>query len=277
MNEPDIRTYSNYREYLKDFFHNKKSANSSYSHRLFAKKADISSPSHLKMVMDGQRNLTGKTIRKYVKAIGFKKREADFFELLVSFNQENKAEEKIELFQKLMAEKRKKGLSDLEEVQFDFLTHWHYVAIYVLLDLADFKNTPEWIQSKLNKKVSTQNIQKALEDLEKLNLIEKCKIKGWKQSQGALDTSDEIQSMAFRRYHKNMSDLAVNSLNEVQVDHREFNGVTIPVNTQDLDKIKKMIREFRKELNEVASNMETPDSVYQMNIQFFPLTEVNQQ
>lgn len=271
---PSIRDYSDYRRYLKDFFESKKKLNPAYSHRVFIRKAEMTSPSHLKMIMDGKRNLTSKTVRKYVNAIGLKKKDAQFFELLVNYNQEQNPEEKIKMFQDLMLEKKKKGLSTIEEAQFAFLSKWHYVAIYVLIDLIDFEGTPEWISSRLKKKVSIPNIETALEHLLDLGLIEKDPSRGFRQTNGPLDTSDEIQSLAFRSYHKNMAELGIYSLDNELVNNREFNGVTIPVEKAKLGQIKEMIRNFRKELNEVASNMENPDEVYQMNIHFFPLTEV---
>ncbi len=272
---PDIRGYSDYRVFLKDFFDQKKKENSNYSHRVFIRKAQMSSPSHLKMVIDGKRNLTGKTVKKYISAIGLKKKEATFFSLLVNYNQEQCHEEKIALFQQIMQEKRKKGLSDIEEAQYDFLSKWHYVAIYCLLDLKEFKNDPLWISNKIKKKVSSQNIEKAISELKRLGLIKINSEGKLVQSNGPLDTSDEVQNLAFKTYHKNMSELAIHSLENEDSKNREFNGVTIPIDTKNMAKIKEMIRSFRKELNEVASNMEEPNEVYQMNIQFFPLTEVD--
>jgi uncharacterized protein (TIGR02147 family) len=272
---PEVRSYSDYRIFLKDFFLYKKTQNSSYSHRVFIRKAEMSSPSHLKMVIDGKRNLTGKTLKKYIGAIGLKKKEANFFSLLVNYNQETNHEEKIALFQEIMNERRKKGLSDIEEVQYDFLSKWHYVAIYCLLDLKGFKSDPAWISSKLKKKVSLQNIEKALNELKRLKLITENDQGELVQTNGPLDTSDQVQNLAFRTYHKNMGELAISSLENEKVEHREFNGVTIPIDVNKLSEVKEMIRAFRRELNEVASNMENPNEVYQMNIHFFPLTEVN--
>lgn len=271
---PEIRSYSDYRIFLKDFFSYKKNENLNYSHRVFVRKAEMSSPSHLKMVIDGKRNLTGKTLKKYISAIGLKKKDATFFSLLVNYNQEANHEEKIALFQEIMMERRKKGLSDIEEAQYDFLSKWHYVAIYCLVDLKGFNSNPQWIASKLKKKVSIPNIEKALSELKRLKLITEDESGELQQTNGPLDTSDQVQSLAFRTYHKNMGELAISSLENEKVEHREFNGVTIPIDIDKLSEVKEMIRAFRIELNEVASNMENPNEVYQMNIHFFPLTEV---
>lgn len=274
MQEPKLEEYLDYRVYLRDFFDYKKSVKSEYSHRMFMHKAGLKSPSHLKSVMEGERNLTNKSIPKYIKAIGLeKKKEVRLFELLVAYNQCKDAEEKIEVFRQILNIKTKRGLTSMEESQFRFLSEWHYVAIYVLVDLKDFDPNPEWIASKLRKKVSLKQIETALLGLLALGLIKEDKDKGYVQTGGALSSPDEVRHTAVHQYHKTMLNLASQSLSEDELSSREFNGVTLPISRDKLPALKEKIRKFRKEINELASNLENPDEVYQLNIQLFPLTE----
>ncbi len=274
MQQPILENYLDYREYLRDFFEYKKDMRPDYSHRMFMHKAGLKSPSHLKSVMAGERNLTNRSIPKYIKAIGFeKKKEIKLFELLVAYNQCKDAEEKVEVFRQILNLKSKRGLTSMEESQFRFLSEWHYVAIYVLVDLVDFNPDPEWIASKLRKKVSTKQIETALEGLESLQLIKKDIKRGYVQTGGALSSPDEVRHTAVHEYHKTMLNLASQSLLEDELSSREFNGVTLPIPRDKLPALKEKIRQFRKEINQLASNLENPDEVYQLNIQLFPLTE----
>ncbi|MCP4914967.1 MAG: TIGR02147 family protein [Oligoflexia bacterium] len=271
----NITEYLDYRKYLKDFYLQKKEANPDYSYRLFMKKGGLSSPSHLKMIMDGERNLTSNTIPKYIKALGLtNKTEIEFFENLVHYSQAKNQETKLDYFNRLLEQKRKKGLSPLELEQYDFLSTWYHVVVYVLIDLPGFKNDLDWLALKLKKKVSKRHIQNALENLKKLSLIEDDPIKGLRQTQGALSTPDaDMKSQAIYEYHKSMITLANHSLDEDLVSEREFNGVTFPIDKDKLPLLKEKIREFRKEINELTSNMESAKDVYQLNIQLFPLTK----
>ncbi len=271
----NVTDYLDYRNYLKDFYQYKKDKNSDYSYRVFMKRAGISSPSHLTMIIDGDRNLTAKTIPKYIKALGLEsKNDIHFFENLVHYSQAKNQDEKISFFNKLLEHKRKKGLSPLELEKYDFLSTWYHVAIYVLIDLPSFRNDIEWLLLKLKKKVSKSHIESALKNLKKLGLIEDDPVKGLRQTNGALSTPDsEMKSQAIYKYHKSMITLAGHSLNEDAIEEREFNGVTFPIDKNKLHLIKEKIREFRKEINEIASNIEDSKDVYQMNIQLFPLTK----
>lgn len=274
---PSIIEYLNYREFLQDFYHSKKKENASYSYRVFVNKGGLGSPSHLKMVIDGSRNLTHSTVPKYVKAIGFKKKnESQFFETLVKYNQEENADQKISFFNELMSLKKKQGLSLLEKHQFDLLSHWFYVATYVLVGLKDFRNDAEWISDRLKKKVTARQVNEALESLESLGLIAKDEEKGYRQTSGALSTNDDLRALSTHKYHTQMIELALDSLKNDSRDHREFNGVTLSISFDKLPVLKEKIRQFRKEINELTTNMDGADQVYQLNVQLFPLTGVKE-
>lgn len=274
---PNITEYLNYRQFLQDFYLSKKKGNASYSYRVFINKGDLGSPSHLKMVIDGSRNLTLNTIPKYINAIGFKKKmESQFFELLVHYNQEENADQKIKYFNEIMALKRKQGLSTLEKHQFDLLAHWFHVAIYVLIDLDNFKVDLDWIAERLRKKVSSRQVREALDSLETIGLIEKDEVKGYRQVSGALSTADDLRHLSVHSYHKDMIELALDSLSNDPSEVREFNGVTLKISKDKLPLLKEKIRNFRREINELTSNMDGLDQVYQLNVQLFPLTEVKQ-
>ena len=273
----EIRSYLNYREYLNDFFDEKKKQSRFFSHRSFMQAAGLTSPSHLKMIIDGKRNLTNKSIPKYLKALKFKStKEETYFSLLVQYNQCQNHNDKILFLEKLLALKDKKNLTPLVAKQFNFLSKWHYVCIYVLTDMKDFNPEPSWIALRLRKKVSQTQIEKAITDLLALGLIERDGKKGYKQCSGALSTAEDIKDIAIHSYHKSMIELAARSLTLDKLETREFNGVTIPIPKEKLTLIKDKIRAFRKEINELASSYENPDEVYQLNIQFFPLTEDGQ-
>lgn len=273
-NSPTITQYWDYRLFLADFYSYKKESKREYSYKMFCLKADISSPSHFKMIMDGSRNLTANTLPKYIKGLGLEaKIDCDFFEALVRYNQEKCVEKKAEFFEELLSLKSKKGLCPLEFYQFDFLANWYNVAIYVMMDLSDFQSDVDWIVSRLKKKVSREHIFSSLNTLTKLGLISKNAEGQFEQTNGALSTPDEVRNLAIRHYHRDMLNLAMQSLDEDDLKSREFNGATLPIAKENIPLMKEKIRLFRKEMNELATNFDTKEEIYQLNIQFFPLTK----
>lgn len=267
---PEITRYYDYRQYLSDFYRAKKGGNPDYSYRVFARMASLGSPSHLKMVIDGQRNLSHRTIPGYLRALGLTKPDREYFETLVQFNQASDMERRQSLFEKLLASRQKRGLTPLEKYQYEFLSNWQHVVIYVLVGLQSEGATVEWVQRQLSKKLSPAEAQHSLQLLDKLDLIEEDEVGRWHQTKGALSTPDEVKDVAIRKYHSEMIRLGLVSLRNDPPEIREFNGVTLPVDAASVEKFKEMIRKFRKEMNQYASSVEQSDSVYQLNIQFFP-------
>ncbi len=271
---PRIIDYLDYREYLRDFYLAKKNEKKEYSYRVFIARGGLKSPSHLKMVIDGKRNLTDKTIPKYTKAIGLdKKNEKKYFEYLVKYNQTEDIETKELIFLQLMEEKRKKGLTLIEQAQYNFLANWYNVVIYVLVDMFKLDENDERLIKLLRNKATKKMIEESFVTLKLLGFISKGVDGKYKQTNGALSTSDDIKSMAIHKYHNSMINLGLDSLKTDELDKREFNGVTFPVSAEKLPIIKEKIRKFRKEINELTSAYADPTHVYQMNIQLFPLTE----
>lgn len=269
----DIFQYNDYRQYLSDYYANKKLKNSSYSHRVFANQAGLSSPSHLLMIIKGERNLSLKTIPKFAEGLNLSAKEKRFFELLVLYNQAEDLQTKAGYFGEIMSIKAKlAGLHKLEKERFSFLSKWYAVAIYVLIDLKNFNPDPIVIAKRLGGKVSVPQIKETLETLLNLNLIVIDPKKGFKQAQGAVTVADDTKSMAVFEYHQSMIRLAAEALRRHTNSEREINGATIAIPKSKLPEIKEKIRAFRKEINLLASSYENPEDVFQLNIQLFPLT-----
>ena len=269
---PRLTDYYNYRSYLRDFYLAKKSQRSDYSYRVFTRQGQLGSPSHLKMVIDGQRNLTYRTIPSYQRALGLNKKDAQYFETLVHYNQCQDPERQQEFFERLLAGKKCRGLTPLELHQYQFLSKWHHVVIYVMVGTADANGcSEEWLHSRLLNRASMADVKRSLKLLEKLELVAVNDQDQWVQTGGALSTPDEIKNVAVYRYHREMISLGLKALDEHPPEEREFNGVTVPVSPETLPIFKDKIRQFRREMNQLASSLDGGDSVYQLNIQLFPV------
>ena len=275
MTNIKVTEYLDYRQYLSDFYNFKKSQNKSYSYRVFSNKAELSSPSHLKMVINKDRSLSYKTIQKFSKALDLNEKETKYFEFLVMFNQANENEARSNYFKQLISFRKKVESSQaLNDDSFEFLSTWYTVAIYVLIGTPSFKNDASWIHKKLKEKVPVSEINRSLNLMLNLNLIKPDSVTGYVQSNGAISVSDDSRKIAVYNYHSQMLKLAEESLKNDDADLREFNGATVSIALSDLPLIKDKIRKFRKEINEFCSNELNGNEIYQLNLNFFPLSEL---
>lgn len=271
--KPDISNYYCYRSYLNDFFEYKKNSNPSYSYRVFTHKAGLKSSGHLKMVIDRQRNLGSKTLPMYLKALDLNnKKEAALFELLVKYDQSKNIDEKTNLFEKILSEKKKTTSSILESNQYMLLSKWYVVTTYVLIGIESIKADKDCLLKAFNGKINKTKLEKALQILEETGLINK-QGQYYKQTSGAITTPDKIKAIAVNKYHQSMIELSLESLKNDPVEKRSFNGVTLAIGPKNLKMLTQKLNEFRKEINEMTSNDEEATQVYQICVNLFPLTE----
>lgn len=267
-------SYLDYRSLLQDRFAQLKKNQRGVTHRSLAAKAGFTSPNFLKLVMDGQRNLSSQSLPKVGEAFGLTAKELEFFSLLVTFNQAKTIEEKDAAYDRMKALRRDLPLKRVEHSQFEYFENWYVVAIRELAALPDFSEDPKWIRSRLQGKVSLPQIRKATRLLERLGFLKRSSRGTLKPSEGTLTTGDEVASLGIYRYHQGMLKKAEEALHKTPPDFRDHSAITFSVSEKKFREIKKRIQEFRKEILSFADDDGKADTVYQMNVQLFNLSEL---
>ena len=103
MKKPLVFEYLDYRIFLKDMYAYRKKRDQYFSYRQFSGKAGFASPNFLKLVIDGQRNLSPASILKIAKGFNLKGTQRDFFENLVLMNQAQEHEQRNYYYQKMIS------------------------------------------------------------------------------------------------------------------------------------------------------------------------------
>lgn len=270
--EPDVLQYSNYRTYLADYYEFKKAQSPVFSHRYFALKAGLSSPNYLKLVMDGKRNLTKKSLMKFATALGLKGIRAEFFENLVFFNQTDALSERNAYYGNILRTRAKAGLKKLDGEQFRLFSSWRHIAVRELASTKGFRSDPRWVAKKLGQGVTEKQAEESLQLLAALGLLRKT-ANGFMQSELNITTSDEVRSLLVKNYHHEMIRFADAALDGMPASRRDISSITIPILAKDFGKVKEHIQLMRKELLNLAAVPGSGEDVVQVNIQLFPLTE----
>lgn len=265
---PDVLNYTNYRQFLQDYYEWRKGQDAKFSLRAFAERAKFSSHGHLKYILDGRRNLSKKTMLKLAKAVDLSGPQEDYFEKLVFFNQADTLEEKNHYYEKLLTYGKFKKL---DEAQLSLFDEWWHTVIREMVALKDFRNSAEWIGNQLHPKVAAKDADASLKMLLERGLLAKT-ANGYRQTEKSITTDDEIRSIVVKRFHTNMMGLALQALNQLPAERRDISGVTFPIKKADFPKLKKHIQFMRKELRSFAADGQNGDGIVQVNIQLFPLT-----
>lgn len=269
-----IFTYIDFRIYLRDYYAYKKAANRHFSYRLFAMKSGINSPSFLKEVIDGKRNLTTSAAAKFGKAIGHTDKESVYFRHLVLFNQASNATIKQEHYAVLRGMHGRISEKILRGDFFDYFDKWYTVVIRELVCLHDFNDDFEALAKAVVPSVTPAQARKALELLLSLKLIEKKPDGAYAQTSAALMADEAITSIAIRSFMYSMLDHAKVALNEVPKNSRHISGMTMGISQATYDVIIAEINAFKDRIKRIVSQDAESDRVYHLNMDFFPVSSV---
>ena len=267
-----IHSYLDYRQFLRDRFRKLKKTGKA-THRSLSKKAGFASPNFLKLVMEGERNLSERSIAQVAGAFDLNDREREFFAALVRFNQAKGLEEKEALYQELKLRRPDLSLKRLEHSQFDYLKDWHTVAIREMVALEGFREDPDWIAQRLGQRVSPAQVKRSLKLLDRLGLLGRDAKNRLIPNQAPLSSGDEVSSLAAYSFHQGMLDQAKRALRETPTEQRDISSVTLAVSAETLKKVKRKIQAFRKEILAMSQGNGKAEAIYQMNIQLFNLSE----
>lgn len=268
-----IEYYSDYRKYIKDFYTDQKSRYSYFSNRFFCKKANISSPSLLKEVIDGKRNLTEKTIPKFIKGLGLTENSGKYFRALVLFNQSKGHTEKqqyLDLMHKLSREVKQHVIP---VDHYAYYSNWYNPVIRELCCIIDWDNNYRILANSIEPSITVQQARESIALLIKIGFIEKTEDGYYIQKSPAITTGQEITSEGVRSLNKKLSMLGTAAIEDFTPDERDITSLTIGINYKNFPLIKEEIQEFKKRIIRIVDGDKDPDMVYNINMQLFPLSK----
>jgi len=138
-----IYTYYDYRQYISDFYGEKKALNPNYSYRYIAGKVGIDHALIVKIIQ-GQRHIGSKTVDVFSSFLGLSSRQQEYFKLLVTFGKAKTNEERKHYFEKLLVYSEISE-KQIDSTQYEFYQRWYYTAVREILNIAPFKDAYQWL------------------------------------------------------------------------------------------------------------------------------------
>ncbi|MDA8141568.1 MAG: TIGR02147 family protein [Desulfobacteraceae bacterium] len=273
MERPKIFDYHDYRRFLKDSFDYAKNNNGKFSFRYFAQRAGFNSGSFLKLVIDGKRNLTNESISKISKGFKLNKQEHDYFENLVFMNQASTHEIRNHYYKQMLSMKGYTKVNHIAKASYDYFSKWYYPAIREIVTFGNRKYTPEKIAGLLKPSISEKQAQEALDHLLMLGLIQKDQDGYWEQCDQHISTGKEVQSFIVAQYHREMLQLASDSIERFSSQERDITALTFSMDAKRMDELKQLIASFRDKIRSSFLENGYVNQVLQLNIQLYPLSK----
>jgi hypothetical protein, TIGR02147 len=275
----EIFLYSDYREFLREYYLSQKNSIPKLTFRLFAQKAGFSSPSFQKLVMDGKKNLTMESILKISTALRLNRKAKEYFKVLVFFNQGKTVEDKKHFLKKIDSFRKKNKPEKIQPKEYDYLQDWYHCVIREMVDFPDFREDVAYIHKKLFYAIKPEAIRKSIDFLVETGFLirdEKGKLIKKDKTLATGDIHDqEILGTIARNHHLSMIDLARSAVSNLSKEQRSVSNTTLGLSASAYAAVLKRIEQLRLEILEIAGADRTADQVFQLNVNLFPLTKRN--
>lgn len=270
----NIFSYTSAREFLADLLKEHKAKRPDFNLRSLAQRAGLKSPGFFKMLADGKRRFTNKTVVALAQAFDLSEKEKKYFEILTRYNQTTNPDEKNALFE-LINQLRPKSQKFLLKKKYNrYLTHEHYVTIREMILLNDFKEDPEWIAARCAPPITVVQARAALSELIELGLIARDADGKLVQNHGHIKTDDfNTQAIEAYHFHESVLNKTRNALGYFAQEERSFQSLTLSLPKEMVSQITAEYIKFRDWIVDLANQSPKADEVYHVNFQIFPATE----
>ena len=249
-------------ERLKNELEIRKKRNPNFSLRAFARWLAVS-PGQLSQMLSGKRSITPKILDKIGQRLDFSPIEKSQLEASLNPNQVQNPDTASSTF---------KMLDD----QFTAISDWYHFAILSLSKIQGSNPDPRWISRALG--IQVNEASEAIQRLERMGLLSTKPI--FKQIGDPIQVVSDVPSQAIRRFHQQILGVAQEKIEQVDKEYRDFQSITIPIEQKNLKHFREHINAF---LNLAAKQSEKDvaslkcNHVYQLNVQLFPLTKIDNQ
>lgn len=265
--------FKNSADYLKAVYMDVKKKVGGFSYRSFAEALGYGPTNYLHLVCTGKRKITLKASSELAIRLALKGNQKKYFELLVARECSHSTHEKEVIFEKLIELKHKSLPQNLERDMMEYLSEWYYPVVRELATLAEFQPDPDWISLRVYPRITHEQAVASLLLLRRIGFLVDDQETGRCLPRNVhITTGSLVQSLSATRYHQIMMELARNALLEVPPQKRDFQALTFAVSSDLLEDIKSDTEQFWKMILAKSESCAEATSIYQLNIQLFPVT-----
>lgn len=267
---PKIFSFTDYREYLRQYYEWNKEHQPNFSYASFAEKAGLQSRSYLRLIISGKRNLSPEAIPRFIKGVGLANGEAEAFVALVHFNQSTNFEARSMYWNQFIALIPKQNPQQVLADEYSFLSRSINPALLNILRQKDIKKDFESLMKVTG--LTKSQLNESLDTLRKLNLIKEISPEQFVATEIIYKTTNDIPSIALQTFHRTLLEKATAALS-LPVQQREFQAVTFALSEEEFLYIRKRLRDLAEELDKTFARGRTnTKKIYTLNMNLIPVT-----
>lgn len=270
MAKPAILDYSDYREFLRDSLEWGRAAKPWFSLRSLGQRLELDAGNLLK-VTQKERHLPERCLDALAQELELNEREGEYLRRLVEFGKAKGSESVRKAYERLLDLQCARP-EVLGKAQYEFYKDWRNTAVLALLHLEGAKTTDEELANLLEPRAGAEDVRRILTLLGRLGLARKGRNGRWVARRSLVTTGEKWKDLSIRAFQRDTIRLAERALERISPEQRDISTLTVAMSGPDLEKVRELAREFRRNVLALAAESNGPDRVWQVNLQVFPLS-----
>lgn len=275
LKAPVVQNYTQITQYLNDYFQYRKSLDRSFSFDIWGAELGFKSRSFMRMLSNGERNITLKVSKILSDKLGFTSQQEEYFLLLVQHGNAKTASQR-KIYLDKMLEYTETELDTLEIKDYEkFLASPHLSQLYLLISFSDFVATESQLKKLLNIKLT--DLKKSLKTLEKIGMI-KSKVqnseKVWVTQTKSFKVPGKPQDKSILAFHQHSLKEASQVLKAHQA-FRHFRSIYFSVDENATEELKQEVETFLAKIKrKYEGGSLNKKRLVKLNLQAYPVSQV---
>ncbi len=268
----DLYAFQDYRLYLDAYYRGRKAVDKKFSHRFIGKEGKFD-PGLFSKIVQGKRDISPSMVFRLAALLKLNKKQTEYFQCLVLFNQARLHGERKHQFEKLMAMRGVQAKA-VEQRQYLFYSKWYFSALRELLDFhASDGSDCDRLARQLMPPIKPAEARQGLELLEKLGFAERDASGRYRIKDRLITTGYGNPGLNANNFVLESLELAKGAIDRFPAAVRNLSTVTFSIPRERYTHYEARIREFRRGLMAEIEKEKGTDVVYQLNLQLFPLSQ----
>ena len=225
-------------------------------------------------LIKGRRPLTEKSAKVIAKSLKLNSQEKKYFLKLVAYKNEKSPGKKASRLNEILELKNLD--QDLQEnkISLEIYTKWYRVAIYELASFEDFQPNAKWINARLRKKLSKNQIDSSLDLLFKTGALKENKDGRIIQDQ-SISTPSRFQGLSVLAFHEQILNLTSEIMFQTPGQERYIDHLSLSLSDDEFADLREILDQFMSKIHENQDKNEKSTrskKLYHLNMQLLPIT-----
>jgi len=167
---------------------------------------------------------------------------------------------------------QRKKSSILKPHQYKLFTKWFYLAVRELIRVLPFKDDFQRLSVTLRPKIKSKDAREAIAILEKIGLVKRGDDGYYKPDETLITTGEVWESELIKNLQMQLIDMGKQAIVTIPKKERDISNLTFCASEKTMRRISDEIAAFRQKILAMSENDQEADTVYQCNMQLFPVS-----